>query len=53
MQRELLDKLAALEALESDKKLSAKDFSEQIKALKEDVKFLRAGLEAERLETAE
>ena len=49
LQRELLDKLAALDALEADKKEVTKNYNADIKHLRREVKRLRVELEAVRL----
>lgn len=48
LQGELLDKLAALEAVETDKKEAMKSYSDDIKHLRKEVKRLRVELELTR-----
>ena len=48
LQGELLDKLAALEAVETDKKEAMKSYSDDIKHLRKEVKRLRVELEVTR-----
>lgn len=48
LQRELLDKLSALEIEEHNKKEALKEYGENIKFLRKEIKRLRGELEASR-----
>ena len=50
---ELLDKLAALEAVEADKKVAMVSYNDDIKHLRKEVKRLRVELESARVYSRE